>query len=141
MTFRMIWPAVLVIAGLSQWAGAGEAPAGGEGEGARLRKENEELRAQVRQYEQRMKELENRVRELERARQPDLKIIPAPRMEPLPRVQPPRGIIPMPNPLPRPPSTQPFRNDIRPLVLPDRVPADWQEREFNGIKYYIIPLQ
>ena len=70
---------------------------------------------------ERIKELEARVERLEESRQ--ILALPAPRAE-----------------LPTPPKG-PQEYQLRPDSLPEpALPKGWQRKEFNGVPYYIIPL-
>ncbi len=44
---------------------------------------------------------------------------------------------------PRTPSTQPFRFEIPNPLIPRQysLPKNWEERQFNGQSYYLIPLE
>ena len=86
-----------------------------------LAKENARLRGEVEMLKSRVSVLESRVRELE------------------------AGTPSAPKPAPRP--TQPQVVPKAPRLVPGQpgrerpVPEGWQEREFNGMRYYIVPLK
>ena len=96
--------------------------------------ENAQLRARVRELEDRLKSLEQRLDERRRSPLPDRLNIP--------RLQVPRALPP--------PTTQPHRfnlprllppRHLRPELFDQNVPPDWHPREFNGLRYYIVPLR
>jgi len=101
----------------------GNAPPPAEPGRRDLQRENTRLRAEVESLKSRVSVLESRVKELEVGKPP------APR--PAPRVVPPQ-VVPKPRFAPR-------QSD--PLNAPRPLPEGWQERKFNGMTYYIVPLR
>ena len=94
-----------------------------------LAKENAELQAKV-------EKLQKRVRELEAELARRSFVLPTPPIPALPPTQPSPFYIPNPFATPKP------KSPSVPIVpSPQWVPGGWQEREFNGLHYYLIPLQ
>jgi hypothetical protein len=77
-----------------------------------------ELKQHIDGLQARIKALEQRIEKLEAAKPSSVQVLQAPKL---------------------PPSTT-----APPMITaprPDQLPNGWQEREFNGMKYYLIPLR
>ena len=95
-----------------------------EPEAQDLARENARLRQQVESLQARVGRLEARVKALEAEKAP----APAPELRLVP-------------PAPQPPRATPRGTVPRKPGGSGRLPEGWQERRFNGIKFYIVPLK
>ena len=100
-----------------------------------LARENARLRTELESLKAKMSRLEARVKALESGK------APTPRWDVVPRPTPPapRAVPqPPPNAPPNAPRATPGRvNPAQPRPLPE----GWQEREINGMKFYVVPLK
>jgi hypothetical protein len=90
-----------------------------------LRKENQALKDRVRELEKKLADAEQKLRS-----RPFGEIVPAPKTQPFA--------------IPKAPSPAPFFRFDRDAILPtpdQSTPKHWQERQFNGEKFYIVPLE
>jgi hypothetical protein len=92
-----------------------------------LQKENQQLKDRVKELEKRLADAKQKLRQYEFVI-PDVRTDPFGQTRVVPHLQIPR-IVPIPPQLPATPA------------LPEQsMPKNWKEREINGMKFYIVPL-
>src|SRR5687767_525844 len=100
-----------------------------------LAKENLKLRLEVELLKSRVARLETRVKELEAGKPAPPKATPP---KATPRPTPPQVV---PKSVPKAPRFAPRESNPVNPASPRPLPEGWQEREFNGIKFYLVPLE